>query len=194
MQSDTPIFRSVNQALHVSYLMAVLPPTTKSPTQSVIDDLMDQAGVLREVTKDGTINFAGLSPLEVRAQCAMIIGAVQDHCIKQERMAIEAWFAHDARKADGVRFLCNWCAPLWTVESPQARMLITWRVNVTDDSAAAKHCSIRDITGEHGIPKSTVHDQMGKIIKAARGLRRSGMSRLEGLFIKHGVIDDPAMV
>ena len=119
------VFRTVNQALHVSYLMAVLPPTQKSPTQVLISDLMDQAGVKREVEKDGTINFRGLTPLEVRAQCAIVIAAVRDHLQPPERHAIEAWYAHDARKAEGVRFLRDWCTPHWTIESPQARMMIT---------------------------------------------------------------------
>lgn len=188
--TDAPIFRSVSQALHVSYLMAILPPTQKSPTQVLINDLMDQAGVKREVERDGTINFGGLSPLEVRAQCAMVISAVKNHLQAPERHAVEAWFAHDARKADGVRFLCDWCTPHWTIESPQARMMITWRINVSDDSAAAKHCSIRDITGEHGIPKSTAHDQLVKVAKVIQTLRSHGMAQLEWMFQEHGLVGD----
>jgi hypothetical protein len=185
------VFRSVHQALHVSFLMAVLPPTQKSNTQALIEQLMRDAGVNREVERDGTLNFQGLSPLEVRAQCAMVRGAVSHHCTTPERMAIWAWFAHDASKAEGVRFLCDWCTPHWAIDSPQARMLITWRACVTDDSKAARHCSVRDIEGEHGIPKTTVHRQLGAIMKACRGLRERGAGRLEAMFIAHGLIDDP---
>lgn len=188
------VFRTVHQALHVSHLMACLPPTAKSNTQAIIEQLMLDAGVLREVERDGTLNFRGLSPLEVRGQCAMVRGAVIHHCTEAERMAIWAWFAHDASKAEGVRYLCNWCAPHWTVDSPHARMLMTWRACVTDDSKAARHCSVRDIEAEHGISKSAVQRQVAAVSKACRGLRERGAGRLESIFIAHGLVDDPAMV
>jgi hypothetical protein len=186
------VFRSVHQALHVSHLMAVLPPTQKSNTQALIEQLMRDAGVLNEVERDGTLNFKGLSPLEVRGQCAMVRGAVVHHCTLQERMAIWAWFAHDATKAEGVRFLRDWCAELWTVESPQARMVMMWRANVPEDSKVARMCSVRDIEGEHGIPKSTVQRQVAAVSKACRSLRERGAGRLEALFVAHGLVDNPA--
>jgi len=183
------VFRSVHQALHVSHLMAILPPTQKSNTQALIEQLMRDAGVIREVEKDGTLNFSGLSPLEIRGQCAMVRGAVVHHCTEPERMAIWAWFAHDGTKAEGVRYLCNFFAHLWTVESPQARMLMTWRASVTDDSKAARMCSYRDIEGEHGIAKSTAQRQVQAMAKAAKRLRENGASRLEELFLSHGLVD-----
>lgn len=185
----TAVFRSVNQALHVAFLMEVLPPTAKSNTQAIIEQLMRDAGVLREVERDGSLNFAGLSPLEVRGQCAMVRGAVMHHCTEPERMAILAWYSHRAEKATAVRWLCDWCGPHWTVESQPARMLMTWRVNVTDDSKAAKHCSLRDIEGEHGIPKTTVHRNVAAVGKACRSLRERGANSLEALFAAHGLID-----
>lgn len=186
----TAVFRSVNQALHFAYLIEVMPPTTKCPTQALIEGLMEDAGVKREIQRDGTINLAGLNPLEVRGQCAMIRGAVDHHCVPQERFAILAWFSHNARKAEGVRFLRDWCTPLWTVESPSARMAITWRANLTDDSKAAALCSERMIAGEHQLAKSTVHDQLVKINKACHLLRRRGMARLEDMFASDGLIGD----
>lgn len=183
------VFRSVNQALHVSFLMAVLPPTQKSNTQMLIEQLMRDAGVSREVQADGTLNFHGLSPLDVRAQCAMVRASVEHHCTEPERMAIWAWFAHDGTKADGVRYLCKYFAHAWSVDSPHARMLMAWRASVTDDSKAARHCSYRDIEGEHGIPKSSAQRQVQAFAKLAKRLRDHGAWRLEELFLAHGLID-----
>ncbi|MDE2403065.1 MAG: hypothetical protein KGL90_15520 [Burkholderiales bacterium] len=185
------VFRTVNQALHVSHMIASLPPTSKSNTQTVIEQLMRDAGVMREVERDGTLNFAGLSPLEVRGQCATVRGAVLHHCTEAERMAIWAWFAHDQTKAEGVRYLRDWCAPRFSLEGDHVRMLITWRASVTDDSAAARHCSIRDIAGEHGLAKSTVQRNIANISKACKGLRNRGAWRLEEMFIAHGLVDNP---
>ena len=189
---DAPVFRSVNQALHLSYLMAVLPPTQKSPTMSVINELMDMAGIRREVEREGTVNFAGLSPLEVRGQCAMVIGAVRHQLQPAERYAIEAWYAHDASKAEAVHWLRDWCAPHWTIEAPSARTLIAWHVNLPDDTHNRHSCSERLICGEHGLPKTTVHDQIVKIRKAVMTLRRHGMDQLEWMFSDKGLIGEPA--
>lgn len=187
------VFRSVHQALHVAFLMAVLPPTQKSNTQALIEQLMRDAGVLREVEHDGTLNFQGLSPLEVRGQCAMVRGAVEHHCTEPERMAIWAWFAHDENKARAISYLCDWCTPYWTVESRPARMMMTWRANLTEGSAAARQCSVRDVEGEFGIPKSTAHRNVLAVSKACRGLREQGINRLTALFESGGLCDSPSV-
>ena len=115
--------------------------------------------------------------------------AVRDHLPEPEWRAIEAWYAHDARKAEAVSYLCDWCAPHWTIESRPARMLVTWRANVTDGSKAARFCSVRDIEGEHGIPKSTAQRQVTKISKVCASLRQHGIAQLEQLFAVGGLID-----
>lgn len=183
------VFRSVHQALHVSFLMASLPPTQKSPTAVVINELMDAAGVRRDVERDGTVNFAGLSPLDVRAQCAMVIGAVRHHLQPAERYAVEAWYAHDQSKAAAVHWLRDWCAPHWTIEAPAARTLITWHVNLPEDVHNRYSCSERLIGGEHGLAKSTVHDQIVKIRKAVISLRSRAVAQLEWRFADGGVVE-----
>lgn len=190
--NEAPVFRSVHQALHLAFLMSVLPPTQKSPTATVINDLMDQAGIRREVERDGTVNFSGLSPLEVRGQCAMIIGAVRHQLQPAERYAIEAWYAHDQTKHAAVQWLRDWCEPHWSIESPAARTLITWHVNLPEDVHNRYSCSERLIGGEHGLPKSTVHDQIVKIRKAVLSLRRRGIDQLDWVFAEKGLIGDQA--
>ena len=69
---NAPVFRSTQQALHVAFLMGILPVTQKSNTQMLLERLMEEAGVAKVVQRDGTLNFAGLSPMEVRGQCAMV--------------------------------------------------------------------------------------------------------------------------
>lgn len=188
MTRTDPVFRSVGQALHVAHLMEILPATHKGSTQTLIEQLMREACVEREVERDGSLNFRGLGPLDVRAQCAMVRGAVLHHCTEPERYAITAWYSHDSKKAEGVRYLHQWVRDLWTIENKEAQMLLMWRANVTDDSKAAKHCSVRDIEGQYGIPKSTVHRQLAAITKSIRGLRRNGEKRLEELFEQSGLV------
>lgn len=188
---EQPIFRSTGQALDVAYLILTQPPTSKSPTQAVIDDLLEMAGVRKEREHTtATVNFGGLSPLEVRAQCSMITAAVRDHLAVAERRAVEARYAYDERKAEGIRFLRDWCAPHWTIESPTARMAIMWHVHMTESQASHNNCTVRAIEGEHGIPKSTVHDQVAKIRKVVSSLRERGVWQLDWRFREQGVVGD----
>lgn len=187
---DSPIFNSTGQALDVSYLILTQPPTSKSPTQAVIDDLLEMAGVRKEREHASTVNFGGLSPLEVRAQCSMITAAVRDHLTEAERRAVEARFAYDERKADGVRFLREWCEPHWTIESQSARTLIMWHIHMTEAQASHNNCTVRAIEGEHGIPKSTVQDQVTRIRKVVMSLRQRGIDRLDCRFRDQGVVGD----
>jgi hypothetical protein len=191
-QLDFPVFRSVGQALAVAYAVIVTPPGTRSPTQSVIDDLMELAGIPKERRKGGEsgVNFGRLTPLEIRAQCAMIIASVRDYLPEGERFAIEAWFARDDRKAEGVRYLREWCEPHWTLESPQVRMLIMWHIHLTESQASRTNCTERAIAGEHAIPKSTIHDQVIRVRKHVSALRRNATDRLEEHFERQGLVGE----
>lgn len=186
-QAADPIFRSITQAMHIAFLMGTLPVTQKGNTQMAIERLMDEAGVRSEAIRDGTLNFAGMSPMEVRGQCAMVRGAVEHHCAPIERHAIHAWFAHDGSKAEGVRQLRDYCSAMMTIESPSAQMLIVWHVHA--QGRARDLCTERAIAGEHQLSQSTVHRNIVKVAQTAAMLRRRGMDRLEGMFVRDGVIE-----
>jgi hypothetical protein len=184
------VFRSVSQALHVSFLMASLPVTQKGNTQAALERLMEQAGVRTEVVRDGTLNFRGLSSMEVRGQCAMVRGAVLHHCTEMERHAIHAWFAHDPSKADGVHALRDYCAGHLTIESPSACTLIVWAVHA--QGRARDMCTERAIAAEHQLSQMTVHRNIVIVQKAAGRLRRAGMDRLSVMFERDGLIASEA--
>lgn len=185
---ERPIFQSIGQALHVSFLMDSLPVTQKGNTQAMLERLMEEAGVPREIRRDGSLNFSGLSPMEVRGQCAMVRGAVGHHCTAMEAHAIRAWFAHDASKAEGVRQLRDFFGGLFTIESPQAQMLIVWHIHA--QGRARDLCTERAIAGEHGLSQSTVHRNIVAVGRACAGPRVAGMRRLEALFQRDGLIEN----
>lgn len=181
------VFRSVQQALHVSFLMAQLPVTQKGSTQTLLEALMEEAGVAKDVRRDGTLNFAGLSPMEVRGQCAMVRGAVLHHCSAMERHAIHAWFAHDASKAEGVRELRDYCSARFTIDIRAAQTLIVWHINV--QGRARDLCTERAIAAEHKLSQSTVHRNIVVASQTCAMLRNAGMRRLDALFQRDGLVD-----
>lgn len=185
------VFRNISQALHVSYLMSVLPVTQKGSTQIVIEDLMRQAGITTDDLRDGTLNFSGLGQMDIRAQCAMVRGAVDHHCAEPERHAIWAWFAMDSSKAEGVRYLREYCRPQLTIESPSAQMLMVWAVHATGRNR--ERCNQRAIAAEHELSQSTVQRNMAKIAKQCGALRERGMVRLAAMFERDGLVESAAV-
>lgn len=87
---SVPIFRSVDQALHVAFLMDVLPVRERSQMGRIIARMMVEAGVTAGRSEAGSVNFGGLSPLEVRGQCAMIRAAVKDHLAQHHACSVWA--------------------------------------------------------------------------------------------------------
>lgn len=189
---ERAIFRSVSQALHISYLMESLPVTQKSNSQAVIERMMEEAGVPREVAQEGSVNFSGLTPMDVRGQCSMVRAAVKHHCMPMEAHAIHAWFAdkNAPEKINGVHAMRTHAATLglYTFDSPMARLLVSWHIH--SQGKLRNMCTERAIAQENGLSQSTVHRNIVAVSKISSTLRRAGMDRLEVLWRRDGMIDD----
>jgi len=114
-QVASPIFRSVDQALHVAFLMDILPVRERSQMGRIIERMMVEAGVTAGRSESGSVNFGGLSPLDVRGQCAMIRAAVKDHLAQHQACSVWARWGHQTTKAEGVRGMVDYCGPLLSV-------------------------------------------------------------------------------
>jgi hypothetical protein len=192
LRSDA-IFRSVSQALHVAFVIDVLPVTQKSNTQVLIERLMEDAGVARSARDEGSVNFSGLSPMEVRGQCAMVRAAVRHHCTDVEAHALHAWFADQnaSEKILGVHAMRDQARArcLFTVEAPAAQLLIAWHIHAS--GRLRDQVTERAIADENGLSQSTVHRNIVAVRKMASGFRRQGMDRLEALFARDGLVERP---
>lgn len=72
-------FVSVAQALHFSYLIEAHDISVPSVTGRIFSGLMRTEKIWQKSSHPSGINFSGMSPLEIRAQCAMIRAWVKDH-------------------------------------------------------------------------------------------------------------------
>jgi len=203
--NNAPMFRSTQQALHVSFLMATLPVTQKGNTQAMLERLMEDAGIAREIRRDGTLNFGGLSPMEVRGQCAMVRGAVDHHCEPYQRAAITAWFSSaddtggktaaevDAhrRKVYAITALHGLVQARMSIESFDAQKLVMWHVHAR--GRLRDRLTERAIAGEFQIPKTTLHRNIVAVSQTCSALRRGGMERLEALFVRDGLVEDSSV-
>jgi hypothetical protein len=171
----------VGQALHVSFLLEVLPVTQQTSTQILIDGLRKRCGVWDDQRAPSTINFSGLSPLEVRGQCALVRATVQDHLPSPERDAIYARFGHQTVKAHGVRGLAEYIGPLAGVQHQMALLAVTWSM-YQSAKRVQDRWSFRAIEEETGVSKSQLHRAAQVIRQQAQALERRADERLTVLF------------
>ena len=84
--NDDPIFTSTHQALHFSYLIEAYEVAPESIMAITLRRLMKELMIWEDGYQPSGIDFSGLTPLEVRAQCAIIRRAV-----KTELSEVQAW-------------------------------------------------------------------------------------------------------
>lgn len=188
--SDQAIFRSVGQALHVSFLLEILPPTQRVSTQVLIDGLKKRCGVWDEQRHAAhSVNFGGMTPLEVRGQCAMVRAAVADHLPDPERFAVHARFGHQITKAEGVRGLASYAAPLCGVQSDLAILAVTWSL-FQPGRRTDHYFSLRAIERETGVSHSTLGRTRQRVMSLSQGLERRADDRLWPLFVRTGLVEN----
>lgn len=181
------VFQSVGQALAVSYLMEILPVTQKVSTQMLIEWLQQQAGV-RPEARESTLNFSGLSPLEVRAQCSLVRAAVEHHLPGPERDVILARFGQQASKARGVSGVAQYCKALTTIESDIALKALAWSI-YHPAKRAQDRWSLRDIEAETGVHHNKLQRAGAAIRATGESLRKMAERRLQDLFERTGLVE-----
>lgn len=99
------IFETVEQALHVSFMVISLPSRQKNPMRTALIRALESVGNLTSTqaatldylrgsrSEGGYPNFSGLNGDEVRAQCSMVVAAVNDHLSGDERCAVWVRYA-----------------------------------------------------------------------------------------------------
>lgn len=186
MNGDGSIFTSVGQALHVAFLMAILPPTQRVSTQVLIDSMREQSGKT-EARIASTINMGGMSPLEFRGQCAMITSAARNHLPGPEYAAVRARFGHQRTKADGVQALAEYVQAASGVEHDLAVRAVVWSLYHRGSQRAADRWSLTSIGRETGVSVHALRRCAETVKRMGEALERRAESRLGDLFKRTGV-------
>lgn len=177
---SVPIFRSVDQALHVAFLMDVLPVRERSQMGRIIARMMVEAGVTAGRSEAGSVNFGGLSPLEVRGQCAMIRAAVKDHLAQHHTCAVWARWGHQTTKAEGVRGMVDYCGPLLSVGHGEARIAMGWAIYGTE--AQKRGINGAEIARGWSLNERAVQRDIATIRKTARAVESAALDALAQVF------------
>lgn len=188
--NEDPIFQDAGHALHVSFLIHSLPAATVSPTAIVIDQLVKENHVWDEVRPAhvGRVNFRGLSPLEVRGQAAQVVSMVNHLAHEAESFACQAIYGHQTIKADGVRGLGRYCAPILTCQSNDFALYCAWHVFAT--TRQRDGLSQGDIGKHFGVTVAAVREACATVRKYGRSMHARALGSLTERFERGGLIPE----
>ncbi|MDE2000803.1 MAG: hypothetical protein KGI52_17960 [Burkholderiales bacterium] len=182
-----PIFRSVSHALHVAYLIDSLPASQRGPLQIMIEAHMRALGIWDTQARSTSVQFGRLAPLEVRAQCSMIIGAVRSRLPGPERDAVQARYAHQVEKANGVAGVRNYAQPMLSLQDARATLAAAWSIYV--DRKHRRDLSIRAIAEEYKLSPAAVGRDVKRIRHTGESLEKQAIDRLAELFVAHEIAE-----
>lgn len=185
--TTAPIFQSVGQALHFSYLLEVMPATQKGSTQLLIESIRQQLGKL-EARVSSSVNFSGMNALEVRGQCAMVRGAAQNHLTSIEHDAIRARYGHRLTKAAGVRGVSSYVQAMTSLHNDNAMLAVSWWMYHKPPRIADRY-SLQQVAHEYGVNINEVKGALNVLRKASESLERRAHERLGELFLNTGLVE-----
>lgn len=182
------LFESTGQALFFSYWMEVTPPSSKGATQLLVEDLMERRYGASSIDQR-TINMGSMTPLELRAQCAMI-RMTCDRLPDQERDVLRARFGHQYTRAIGVEGLGEHLREQCSSSNDEAILALLWAV--FSSKVRRDDFSLRKIEKRYGVNKSTLHRDQQRLREACQLLEIRAQESMEFVFIQSGLIPNPA--
>lgn len=188
MAKAEPIFRTVGQALYVAYVVEVTPLTQKGGTQIVVEDLMRRGGYQSEARTrtERSISLGSMTPLEFRAQCAVIRQAV-DKLDAPQRHAVKARYGRQQTRSEAVAGLVDLIGALCNSRSEAAVKALIWAIYSGGDG---QEWSLRRLEREFGVGRNTLHRDQQLMRKLTTRWQTLGEHKLEGDFERAGVIGD----
>jgi hypothetical protein len=184
---EDPVFTSTRQALHVSFMFEVMPATQKSQMQMLLERMMEQAGVTEELEPhERSIDFRGLTALEVRGQCAMVVASVGSHLSVPEIAAVWTRFGMRRRQADGVREFADYVQPMLTSRNSIATMAMIWGKFARE--GRREDFSIRRIADECGLQRTTIERDQQRMMQCHKALENRAIERLDGYFKRTALV------
>ena len=208
---EEAVFESVNQAVHVSFLILAQEAKQDAPLRAALIRAMESVVLsgrqrcwldqLRGAST-GSINFGGLDGNEVRAQCALVLQAVKHRLPATEMWVLQAKygethfedvdgkrrFAFSAERIAAIRGLADWFRPMFPALNPLAIDCMLGRLFANHKKL---DITVRDMAKSFGASHMTYQRASKKMQSHVRGLEQLAVGRLEESFMRHGLILEP---
>jgi hypothetical protein len=212
---DSPVFESIGQALHVSFMVMANEARQGGPLRKALIQMMDQQRTLTAKQRDwmnqligekseGTVDFSGLTADEIRGQCAMVTQIVKDHLTEPEMHAIRARFIPTAMEEIGrddgrpvyryyfsqdrvtsLMWLSQWIAPNFAGIN---RFLLDHLVTRTFAERREVRHTFRDLADRLGGNHMTYARLHPKVAAHLQSIEVQALMRLTPLFQRTGLI------
>ncbi|UXC38274.1 hypothetical protein [Cupriavidus gilardii] len=209
------IFLDTRQALYVAHMVMALPPRQGSPFRTSLLRMLEgaqrltplQAGwleQLRGTPTDSTVNFGGLTPDEVRGQCAMVVSAVDSKLPAPERAVVRARFIpaeyeeevpgdkysrrffYSRERVEAIRHLADWLAPAITTVSRDALDFLAAKAFANHEKLVI---SYRQLAAQFGGNHMTYARAYATVRDRMRELEAVAVDRLTPYFEASGLIE-----
>lgn len=190
------IFTSTGQAIHTSFLIMSLEVQAKTAFRQVLMRIIEAVELpsarLKAWYKElqgspGTVNFDGLDPYEVRAQCAMVTSAVKNHLPDPERDVIWAKHGYQVERGNGVQGWADYVAPQLTIEDTDViKGLIYGHFH---PELRKSGLSYDDISKLKSIHVKTLKRATSIIAKASDKMEQRAFDRLTPMFERDGLVE-----
>jgi hypothetical protein len=208
-QEQQSIFKSAGQAVHVAFVVMGQEASHGAPFRAALLRVMEQATLETEQQRhwldqlrgklSGTVNFAGLSTLDVRAQCALIAQAIRTKLPEAEMWVLQAKygktdfedvdgvrrFAFSAERIAAIQGLSKWMAPAFSRIKPLALDCMLGRMFANHKKI---DISARDLAEQFGGSHMKYVRASYKMKNLLRILEDQAIDRLEPYFAQHGLI------
>jgi hypothetical protein len=203
------IFQSAEQAVQVAFVVMSHEASPGTPFRSALLRVMEQIDLPSEQQRHwldqlrgdrvGTVNFDGLSTLDVRAQCAVIAQAIKTRLPAEEMWVLQAKygvtdfegegserrFAFSAERIAAIQGLSKWMAPKFSRIKPLALDVMLGRMFANHKRI---DISSRDLAAQFKGSHTKYVRASFKMKNLLRGLEDQAIERLEPYFAESGLI------
>lgn len=195
------MFRSTSQALHFSYMIQAYEVSVESIMSKAIRAIMKELGIWDE-GEPSTVDFSGLSPLEIRGQCAMIRAIVQDRLPAVEAWAIQARygvneiamidgkkrFVFSRERYEAIMNLGNWMAPSFPNFNPLAVDILVAKAVGAVNKKQSGGITFREMAERFGLSHSAYHHALKRMSERLIELESRAIDTLTPEFEWDGVV------
>lgn len=191
------IFKSTQQALHVSYLVMSEPVREKNGLRIALIRIIESLGTLNRRqaawldqlygTPSGSVNFEGLDALEVRGQCAMVTAAVIHQLTEAERYSIWVRYAKGIERKEGVIWMSKKLRAVVNVNINAVRYLVAEQALPKEERDPEK--TFKYISEQTEVPVRTLERAAAIIRKQLAAHQASAYDKLTPMFKRDGVVE-----
>lgn len=218
MEQEAAIFENAGQAIHVAFLIMAQEATQDAPLRAALIRIMesiklangDQRNWLDQLRgeRGGSVNFAGLSGGEIRAQCALITQSVKTNLPNIEMWVLQAKygqtdfedsipgdrqlpapapirrFAFSVERIGAIQGLSDWFAPMFPRIKPLAVDCMLGRLFANHKKL---DITSRDIAASFGGNHTQYLRASKKMKEHLRIIEERAIDRLAPIFHRQGV-------